>query len=241
VVVVSEVNEGRHRSAAAYADAVVAPGDLYETVLDLTGGLGASLSIDAVGSDSTRRESIRVLEPGGTAVWLGMHDQDATIPAFDLVVREQRVQGAFAVFHELGGRLERAGRVPRAAGLAHAPRDRHHRLGCRVVCDEAEQRLVRERQVHGEQHDCAVVAAACAQCRGAGHERRQRAGTRIVVDHGVDRAAARPHFEHGIAHGRQLDTTFDVVLGQVGQDAAQRKSADADYTDPQRLIHEARP
>ena len=37
-----------------------------------------------------------VLEPVGTAVWLGMHKQEATIPAFDLVVREQRVQGSFA-------------------------------------------------------------------------------------------------------------------------------------------------
>ena len=65
-------------------------------MIELTAGRGASLSVDAVGSDGTRRESIRVLEPAGTAVWLGMHEQDATIPAFDLVVREQRVQGSFA-------------------------------------------------------------------------------------------------------------------------------------------------
>ena len=32
----------------------------------------------------------------GTALWLGMHDQDSAIPAFDLVVREQRVLGSFA-------------------------------------------------------------------------------------------------------------------------------------------------
>ncbi len=37
-----------------------------------------------------------ILEPRGTAVWLGMHDQDSPVPAFDMVVREQRVQGAFA-------------------------------------------------------------------------------------------------------------------------------------------------
>src|SRR5205814_47405 len=54
------------------------------------------LTVDAVGSDGTRRESIRALAAGGTALWLGMHEQDATMPAFDLVVREQRVQGSFA-------------------------------------------------------------------------------------------------------------------------------------------------
>jgi len=95
-VVVSEVDAVRRRSAAALADAAVAPEELYDAVIELTAGRGASLSVDAVGSDGTRRESIRVLEPAGTAVWLGMHEQDATIPAFDLVVREQRVQGSFA-------------------------------------------------------------------------------------------------------------------------------------------------
>jgi len=105
VIVVSEVDEGRRRSSSgAAADAVVAPEELYDTVLKLTGGLGASLSVDAVGTDGTRRESIRVLQPGGVALWLGMHEQDATIPAFDLVVREQRVQGSFAYTNPEFGR-----------------------------------------------------------------------------------------------------------------------------------------
>jgi threonine dehydrogenase-like Zn-dependent dehydrogenase len=104
LIVVSELDESRRRSAATHADAVVAPDDLCETVMDLTRGLGASLSVDAVGADSTRREAIRVLEPGGIAVWLGMHDAEATIPAFDLVVREQRVQGSFAYTNPEFGR-----------------------------------------------------------------------------------------------------------------------------------------
>jgi 2-desacetyl-2-hydroxyethyl bacteriochlorophyllide A dehydrogenase len=96
VIAVSEVDEGRRERAATRTTAAVAPDELYDTVMHLTGGRGVSTSIDAVGSDSTRRESIRVLEPGGTAVWLGMHEQDSTIPAFELVVGEQRVQGSFA-------------------------------------------------------------------------------------------------------------------------------------------------
>jgi threonine dehydrogenase-like Zn-dependent dehydrogenase len=104
VIVVSEVDESRRRSAAAAADVVVAPERLHDAVMELTGGLGASLSVDAVGSDGTRRESIRVLQPGGTALWLGMHEQGATIPAFDLVAREQRVQGSFAYTNPEFGR-----------------------------------------------------------------------------------------------------------------------------------------
>ena len=104
LIVVSEVDESRRRSAASAADAVVAPEELHDAVLKLTGGRGASLSVDAVGSDDTRRESIRVLQPGGVALWLGMHEHEATIPAFDLVVREQRVQGSFAYTNPEFGR-----------------------------------------------------------------------------------------------------------------------------------------
>jgi 2-desacetyl-2-hydroxyethyl bacteriochlorophyllide A dehydrogenase len=103
-IVMSEFDEGRRRTAAGMVDAVVAPEEVYETVLELTGGLGASLSVDAVGTDGTRRESIRVLQPAGVALWLGMHEHDATIPAFDLVVREQRVQGSFAYTNPEFGR-----------------------------------------------------------------------------------------------------------------------------------------
>ena len=38
----------------------------------------------------------RCCGPGGCALWLGMHDMEATIPAFDLVVREQSIRGSFA-------------------------------------------------------------------------------------------------------------------------------------------------
>jgi len=104
VIVVSEVDEARRRSAANIADAVVAPDGVYDFVNEMTGGSGVSLSIDAVGSNDTRRDSIRVLQPGGVALWLGMHEQSAEIPAFDLVVREQRVQGSFAYTNPEFGR-----------------------------------------------------------------------------------------------------------------------------------------
>ena len=104
VIVVSEIDEARRRAAVTIADAVVAPDEIYDFVTELTGGSGAGVSFDAVGSDETRRDSIRVLQPGGIAVWLGMHEQVAEIPAFDLVVREQRVQGSFAYTNPEFGR-----------------------------------------------------------------------------------------------------------------------------------------
>jgi threonine dehydrogenase-like Zn-dependent dehydrogenase len=95
-IIVSEPVAERHESMRELADVVVSPAALEATVRDLTGGRGADLSLDAVGTDSTRPESLRVLRAGGSALWLGMHAQQATIPAFDMVVREQRAIGSFA-------------------------------------------------------------------------------------------------------------------------------------------------
>lgn len=95
-VVVSDASARRRESAASVADMTSTPGALVDSVLELTGGRGAELVIDAVGVDATRADSLRLLSARGVAVWLGMHDEEATIPAFDLVVREQRIQGSFA-------------------------------------------------------------------------------------------------------------------------------------------------
>jgi 2-desacetyl-2-hydroxyethyl bacteriochlorophyllide A dehydrogenase len=90
-IVVSEVSEERRSWVAPIADTVLEPGGLERAVGD-----GADLVVDAVGADATRAASVALLRPGGCAVWLGMHDVEATIPAFDLVVREQTIRGSFA-------------------------------------------------------------------------------------------------------------------------------------------------
>jgi threonine dehydrogenase-like Zn-dependent dehydrogenase len=90
-IVVSETSDERRAWAAPLADAVVEPGEVEAAVPD-----GAELVVDAVGADSTRAASVALLRPGGCALWLGMHDAEATIPAFDLVVREQTIRGSFA-------------------------------------------------------------------------------------------------------------------------------------------------
>jgi threonine dehydrogenase-like Zn-dependent dehydrogenase len=90
-IVVSEPDEERRAGAAPIVDAAIHPDELEQTVSS-----GAHLVVDAVGSDATRAASVTLLQPGGCAIWLGMHDMEATIPAFDLVVREQSIRGSFA-------------------------------------------------------------------------------------------------------------------------------------------------
>jgi 2-desacetyl-2-hydroxyethyl bacteriochlorophyllide A dehydrogenase len=95
-LVVSETEAERREWAAGVADAVHAPSELEDAVAEMTDGRGADVVVDAVGSDRTRADSLRLLARAGIALWLGMHDQEATIPAFDAVVKEQRIQGSFA-------------------------------------------------------------------------------------------------------------------------------------------------
>ena len=73
-IAVSDIDAGRRDHVASIADVACAPDEL----------------------EATRRDSVRLLDTLGTAVWIGMHDQDSEIPAFEMVVREQRVQGSFA-------------------------------------------------------------------------------------------------------------------------------------------------
>jgi threonine dehydrogenase-like Zn-dependent dehydrogenase len=96
VIVVSELDPTRRDIAGAFADHTAAPGELHDMVMELTHGSGVGLSVDAVGLDATRRESVGILSSGGTALWLGMDEHTATIPGFDVVAREKRVQGSFA-------------------------------------------------------------------------------------------------------------------------------------------------
>ena len=93
-IAVSDVDADRRRGVESLADVAVDPGELDAAVGERQGGI--EIAIDAAGTSSTRRDSVRLLQPLGTAVWFGMHDQDSPIPAFDLVVREQRILGSFA-------------------------------------------------------------------------------------------------------------------------------------------------
>jgi L-iditol 2-dehydrogenase len=70
--------------------------DLPTTVLDLTGGEGADVVVDAVGSRVSKQQSLAALKPGGVTVWIGLHEDTITIDSFQVTLGERRVQGSYA-------------------------------------------------------------------------------------------------------------------------------------------------
>ena len=73
-IAVSDVDPGRRQGAAAVADVAVAPDQLEAAVEGRSGGI--EITVDAAGTSAIGRESVRLLQPLGTALWLGMHDLD---------------------------------------------------------------------------------------------------------------------------------------------------------------------
>ena len=54
--------------------------DVIEEVMKLTGGKGADSSIEALGTQATFAQAMKVLRPGGTLSSLGVYSEDLTIP-----------------------------------------------------------------------------------------------------------------------------------------------------------------
>lgn len=59
---------------------------------------------DAVGTASTRANSVSLLRRGGTAVWIGLHGSDPGIDGLGLIRNEQRILGTFC-YQDLDYRL----------------------------------------------------------------------------------------------------------------------------------------
>jgi threonine dehydrogenase-like Zn-dependent dehydrogenase len=70
--------------------------NFVDVVRDLTAGEGADVVIDAVGSATTKRLSIAATRPGGTAVWLGLCENTATLETFDITLAEKAIFGSYA-------------------------------------------------------------------------------------------------------------------------------------------------
>ncbi len=57
---------------------------------------GVPATVDAVGAEATKQASIQYLQPGGTAVWIGLHENEGHLNAYDLILAEKQVQGSYA-------------------------------------------------------------------------------------------------------------------------------------------------
>ncbi|MDY0271851.1 MAG: NAD(P)-dependent alcohol dehydrogenase [Advenella sp.] len=54
--------------------------DVVDEIMKLTGGRGVDVSIEALGTQTTFEQALRVLKPGGTLSSLGVYSEDLTIP-----------------------------------------------------------------------------------------------------------------------------------------------------------------
>ena len=64
--------------------------------LDLTDGEGFDGALDCVGVGATRAGAVRMVAPGGTAVWIGSAADEVPLRGLELVHHEKRVQGAYS-------------------------------------------------------------------------------------------------------------------------------------------------
>jgi threonine dehydrogenase-like Zn-dependent dehydrogenase len=85
--------------------------DVVKTVREATGGRGAAVAVDAVGSAITRAQCISATRAAGTVILTGLHEESSTLPVADVIRREIVLHGSFAYspanFVDALGRLER--------------------------------------------------------------------------------------------------------------------------------------
>ncbi len=70
--------------------------DFLATVRGLTGGEGADIIVDAVGTGLSKQQALAATRPGGIAVWIGTHENTVTMDSYEVTLAERRVQGSYA-------------------------------------------------------------------------------------------------------------------------------------------------
>lgn len=71
--------------------------DLTDSVKEILGDQGADVVIEAVGSETTMKQSIELAKPGGQIVWFGVASPDLEIPIkpYEVYRKELTIQGSF--------------------------------------------------------------------------------------------------------------------------------------------------
>jgi threonine dehydrogenase-like Zn-dependent dehydrogenase len=86
--------------AARRLDAALAINVLEESLADAVrkqwGTHGAEYVIDAVGSSETKNLSINLAEPGGTIVWVGLHEDRIDLHSYGLTLHQKSVVGTYS-------------------------------------------------------------------------------------------------------------------------------------------------
>ncbi len=97
-IVISDIVDARLAVAAAWGATTAVNGRAEDAVQQLRAALplGAGAVIDAVGSHATRALALQLVRPGGTVVYIGLHDETSPLAANYLVRQEVNIQGSFA-------------------------------------------------------------------------------------------------------------------------------------------------
>ncbi len=70
--------------------------DVIATVREATNGLGAFVSVDAVGAAVTRAQCVSATRSNGTVILSGLHEENTLMPTADIIRREISLKGSFA-------------------------------------------------------------------------------------------------------------------------------------------------
>ncbi len=97
-IVIVEVIPQRIEIAKNFADAVINPQteDVLAKAKELTKGLGFDLALDAVGRSITRRLAVESVHPMGIVMWVGLHEDETTVPGMQVIYGEKTVKGSSA-------------------------------------------------------------------------------------------------------------------------------------------------
>lgn len=125
-IMVSDVNPGRLEMADRLGVATHNPSSpgAAEALASFSGEYGVDVAFDAVGSGITRKVCIESCAPGGRAVFVGLHDAEATVPANVMVRNEIACLGSFSYTDtEFDVALEwlAQGRIGFDAGVVECP------------------------------------------------------------------------------------------------------------------------
>ncbi len=98
-VIVSDLIDDRLQVARRLG-AVATFNPKQENALDVVkvtwGSAPADYVIDAVGSATTKRTSLELVRPGGTVVWVGLHDDSIELSSYDVTLQQKRILGTYS-------------------------------------------------------------------------------------------------------------------------------------------------
>ena len=70
--------------------------ELDHIIAETTGGEGVDAVVDAVGSSNTKRQAFSLVRPGGSIVWIGLHENTVPVDSYAVTLSEKTVHGSYA-------------------------------------------------------------------------------------------------------------------------------------------------